>query len=138
MSLTLILFCSGWLERHVGPYAQGMKKATSLASAFYEEASLVATSLGVSIDMFVISKAPVGLDVLSTIANNTGGGVWLYPSVQDAMLTQVCVTEQTSSQMQKSFEDRHRFAQNRSNPKAYFALKPAQSAVTAKSSQVFV
>ncbi|CAD7704802.1 unnamed protein product [Ostreobium quekettii] len=66
----------------------GMKKATSLASAFYEEASLVATSLGVSIDVFVISKAPVGLDVLSTIANNTGGGVWLYPSVQDAMLTQ--------------------------------------------------
>lgn len=57
---------------------------------FYNQTALIAASLGVLIDMFVFTgESHVGLEILSTLTENTGGSLWIYKNTIDAMLTQV-------------------------------------------------
>jgi len=57
-------------------------------SDFYDQTALVAASIGVVLDLFVLSPYPIGLEVLSSLADHTGGGIWLYSSISDALIAQ--------------------------------------------------
>lgn len=58
-------------------------------SSFYNQAALVAASMGVMIDLFGVSTEPLGLEILGALAHYTGGGIWNYASISDAMMAQV-------------------------------------------------
>lgn len=59
------------------------------AKAFYEEAAIAASALGVSIDLYAVSPLHCGLDALEPLAGSTGGSLHLYASIDRAALPQV-------------------------------------------------
>lgn len=68
---------------------QDNNSTASLVSSFYNQAALVAASMGFMIDLFSVSTEPLGLEVLGALAHFTGGGIWNYASIGDAMMAQV-------------------------------------------------
>ena len=62
--------------------------AAAAVSEFYSQTGIVAASLGVVLDLFLLPSRSVCLEVLSPLASLTGGGVWLYRSLSETMLTQ--------------------------------------------------
>ena len=62
--------------------------AAAAVSEFYNQTGIVAASLGVVLDLFLLPSRSLCLEVLSPLASLTGGGVWLYRSLSETMLTQ--------------------------------------------------
>lgn len=58
------------------------------AREFYEEAAAAAASLAVCIDVFAVAEEGCGLAAIEPLAAATGGGMFLYPSPEDAALPQ--------------------------------------------------
>lgn len=79
----MMVWANPWIVR------KAYKSALALATSFYNQAALVAASIGVTIDLFGVSDERLGLEILAALAEYTGGGIWHYTSVKDAMLTQV-------------------------------------------------
>ncbi|GMH33418.1 hypothetical protein BSKO_01252 [Bryopsis sp. KO-2023] len=72
----------------VNPEDQEHESARSIVSSFYGQAALVAASMGVTIDLFSVGREAAGMEILASLPEHTGGGIWLYPTVVDAMMTQ--------------------------------------------------
>lgn len=53
--------------------------------AFYEQAAVAAASMNICVDMYIMSATGIGLRVLETLPNSTGGAVYLYPDLEGAM-----------------------------------------------------
>jgi hypothetical protein len=62
------------------------------AVAFYEEAAVAATAVGVAVDIYAVSPLACGLDMLGCLAGSSGGSMYLYPSLEQAALPQVSFT----------------------------------------------
>lgn len=65
-----------------------MESVKEAVGEFYDQASIVAASLGIIIDLLLLPAKSICLDMMGSLAINTGGSIWLYPSVAEATLTQ--------------------------------------------------
>eukprot|EP00210_Caulerpa_lentillifera_P001514 g1452.t1 len=65
-----------------------LQQAAKPGLEFYNQTALIAASLGVLIDVFVFTGQSAGLEILSALADHTGGSLWIYTNTINAMLTQ--------------------------------------------------
>ena len=65
-----------------------MERASATATEFYSQTALVAASLGVVLDLFLLPSQPMCLEIMSSFSTLTGGDMWLYETLSDALLTQ--------------------------------------------------
>ncbi|GIL48469.1 hypothetical protein Vafri_4983 [Volvox africanus] len=55
---------------------------------FYEQVAAACASLGVCVDLFSVSSGALGLRYLAPLCSSTGGGIYLYPSVDESAMPQ--------------------------------------------------